>query len=283
MAAHKFSPPAGQLPVLQYMTPGQLSIDPAYQRRLDAKTSQKLIHQIAENWDWSLCLPLVVTRRAGDRLAGGGLFVVDGQHRHAAANLRGDIQVLPCVILEGSTVEIEARLFVRLNKQRRPISKLDEFRAAIAAGDERPCEIEDALHRAGLKLAPNTNPDSWKPGELANVGGLALAWKMHGATACSFALEVLARAYPGEVLRFGGTIFPGLAGVISEDNDSADFIGELATCVAARPQADWRRAVLLYLAENPGTSPRQASIEVITEAFDEFIASAIADEMEGAA
>lgn len=232
MATRSFAPPTGQLPVLQYLTPAQLSVDPAYQRKLDATTSQKLIREIAENWDWALCLPLVVARRSADSAEGGGLFVVDGQHRHAAANLRGDIQVLPCVILEGSEREVEARLFVRLNKQRRPISKLDEFRAAIAAGDEQACEIEDALARAGLKLAANTNPDGWKPGELANVGGLIQAWKTHGGTAGAFALEVLARAYPGEVLRFGGTIFPGLAGVIAEDDNSPDFLAELVACVA---------------------------------------------------
>lgn len=283
MANRVFAPPTGQLPVLQYMTPAQLSVDPAYQRKLDGSTSQKLIREIAEHWDWSLCLPLVVARRAADTPDGGGLFVVDGQHRHAAACLRGDIQVLPCVILEGSAVEIEARLFVRLNKQRRPISKLDEFRAAIAAGDEQACEIEDALARAGLRLASNTNPDTWQPGELANVGGLTQAWKTHGGAASALALEVLARAYPGEVLRFGGTIFPGLAGVIAEDDDSTDFLADLVACVAARPQADWRRAVLLYIAEHPGTSPRQGSLEVITAAFDEFVAEQLGADLEEAA
>lgn len=277
------NPPAGQLPVLQYLTPGQLAIDPAYQRQLEARSSQKLIRAIAENWDWALCLPLVVTRRLGSAIDGAGLFVVDGQHRLAAAHLRGDIQVLPCVILEGATVELEASLFVRLNKQRRPISKLDEFRAAIAAGDEQACEIEDAVRRAGLKLAATTNPDAWKPGELANVGGLAQAWKSFGGRASANALEVLARAYPGEVLRFGGTIFPGLAGVIAEDGDSFEFTDELIRCIAERPQAEWRRAVLLYHAEHPGTSPRQASIEVVTQAFDEFIGAAVAGEMDEAA
>ncbi len=283
MATRAFAPPAGQLPVLQYMTPAQLSVDPSYQRKLDASTSQKLIREIAEHWDWSLCLPLVVARRASDSPEGGGLFVVDGQHRHAAACLRGDIQVLPCVILEGTVPDVEARLFVRLNKQRRPISKLDEFRAAIAAGDEQACEIEDALARAGLRLAANTNPDTWQPGELANVGGLAQAWRTHGGAAGALALEVLARAYPGEVLRFGGTIFPGLAGVIAEDDDSTDFVDDLVACTAARPQADWRRSVLLYHAEHPGTSPRQASLEVMTAAFDEFVAASLGADLEEAA
>lgn len=279
MATPAFAPPTGSLPVLQYMTPGQLSVDPAYQRKLDGATSQKLIREIAQNWDWSLCLPLVVARRA----EGAGLFVVDGQHRHAAAQLRGDIQVLPCVILEGSAVEVEARLFVRLNKQRRPISKLDEFRAAIAAGDERACEIEDSLARAGLKLAANTNPSSWNPGELANVGGLARAWNEHGGAASALALEVLARAFPGQVLNFGGSIFPGLAAVIAEDGAEFPFVTELIEMLASRTQADWRRAILLHQAEKPGTSPKVAAVEIIGDAFDEHLGASLGDELEEAA
>jgi hypothetical protein len=51
--------------------------------------SQALIRQIARHWDWDLCLPLVVSRRAD-----GSLYVIDGQHRLAAARIRGDIDHL---------------------------------------------------------------------------------------------------------------------------------------------------------------------------------------------
>lgn len=69
MATFALEPPRGALPVLQYLTPAQLSVDPAYQRKLDASSSEKLIREIAQRWDWSLCLPLVVARRSG---VGGG-------------------------------------------------------------------------------------------------------------------------------------------------------------------------------------------------------------------
>jgi len=211
--------------------------------------------------------------------------VVDGQHRFAAACRRGDIQVLPCVILEGTDLELEAQTFVRLNKQRRPISKLDEFRASVAAGDERANEIEESLQRAGLKLAATTNPDSWKPGELANVAGLQAAWKQHGGATSALALEVLARAYPGEILRFGGTIFPAIAAVIAEDGaEIFAFFDQLVTLVASRPQADWRRAALLHQAENPGTSPKACAEEVLSDAFDEHLGEQLGeDEFEEAA
>jgi hypothetical protein len=89
----KVNPPLGSLPVLQYCSPDQLLIDESYQRSLEAANSQTLIRRIAMHWDWGLCQPLFVARRAD-----GSLYVVDGQHRLEAAKLRGDIWQLPCVV-----------------------------------------------------------------------------------------------------------------------------------------------------------------------------------------
>lgn len=70
------APAKGSLPVLQYLTPGQLQVDASYQRSIENGQSRSLIARIAKDWNWDLCQVLVVSRR-GDQ----GLFVVDGQHR----------------------------------------------------------------------------------------------------------------------------------------------------------------------------------------------------------
>jgi hypothetical protein len=89
----KVNPQVGQRPTLEFRRLCDLKIDPSYQRSIEIGTSQTLIRRIAMFWDWSLCQPLAVARRAD-----GALMVVDGQHRLAAARLRGDIYDLPCVI-----------------------------------------------------------------------------------------------------------------------------------------------------------------------------------------
>lgn len=91
----KVNPPLGRMPVLQFCAPGELDIDPAYQRDVTNGSSLTLIRRLAQHWNWDLCQPLVVARRAG-----GGLFVIDGQHRLEAARLRGDIPQLPCVVVD---------------------------------------------------------------------------------------------------------------------------------------------------------------------------------------
>ena len=121
------APAKGSLPVLQYLTPGQLQVDASYQRSIENGQSRSLIARIAKDWNWDLCQVLVVSRR-GDQ----GLFVVDGQHRLQAAKMRGDIGQLPCVVATYASAQEEAAIFAQLNRQRTPLKALDIFKAALA-------------------------------------------------------------------------------------------------------------------------------------------------------
>ena len=237
--------PRGRLPALQFCLPEQLEVDPSYQRSIENPESQALIAQIAMGWHWGRAQLLTVSRRDGR------LFVVDGQHRLAAAKLRGDIQQLPCLVEEFADVAEEAALFNDLNDRRRPVSALDKFRAAVVAGDPDCIAIGAAMERAGLVLAPHTNPLFWDPGQLANIGGIRSAWKSHGAAATELALTVLADAFKGQVLSYAGTIFPGLVAVCA--GDGAGVIGDAAlsrliAALGARTQEDWRKAALSEMA-----------------------------------
>ena len=148
----KVNPPLGMMPALQYAPPSILQVDQSYQRSLENKSSQTLIRKIAQYWNWDLCQPLVVARRHG-----GSLFVIDGQHRLEAAKLRGDIQQLPCVIVEYASSADEAASFVHLNQQRRPLSTVDVFKAAVASLDPEAVALSDAMADAGLTLAALEN------------------------------------------------------------------------------------------------------------------------------
>ena len=97
--------PLGNPPTLEWVALDRLLVDDSYQRRADDGRSKVLIGQIARGWDWRLYQPLSVSRRAG-----GELFVVDGQHRLAAARMRGDIPHLPVVILIVLVASLEGAL-----------------------------------------------------------------------------------------------------------------------------------------------------------------------------
>lgn len=272
----------GTLPILQWAMLEQLQIDPEYQRSIDNSPSQALIRKIAQHWDWSLCLPLVASRRPGV----SELYVIDGQHRLAAAVMRRDIAQLPCVVLDMANKADEAAAFVHLNQQRRPLNKLDIFKAAVASGDTESKAIVAAMNEAGLSIAPHSNYTAWKPGQVSNIGGIEAAWRQHGPTRTRAALSVMARGLDGQVLRYAGSIFPGVAALcasltvkrdplIWKDGDEAGMVVEL---IRANSQEEWRRLIAVARAENLGLRFAQASAKAIGDAWTELLAALAGDD-----
>ena len=270
----KVNAPAGFRPSLENCRIGDLQIDESYQRSIDNESSKALIRKIAVFWDWSLFQPLTVARR-GD----GTLWVVDGQHRLAAARLRHDLYDLPCIVTRYDSASDEAASFVAMNMQRRALSALDLFRAAVAAGDGSAREITEMLDRAGLTLAPHQNYISWKPLMISNIGGIRQAHRKHGAKVAQAALLALARAFPTEVLRYGGTIFAALVEVLAELTTEPGFDFELFVEVLnGAPHSTWASEINV-LAAKRGMRRPAAGLEVFREAYSE---AAGCDEAEAA-
>lgn len=249
----KVNPQLGRMPSLQFCRPDELRIDPAYQRDIANGASQSLVRKIAMYWNWDLCQPLVVARRTDfiDRL-----FVIDGQHRLEAARQRRDIEQLPCVILNFESVADEAASFVHLNQQRRPLTKLDVFKAAVASGDTEANAIVAAMTDAGLSIAPHQNYISWKPGMVANIGGMENAWRSHGAKVAETAMRALAQGFLGQVLRYAGTIFPGVVAVCADEIGERGVFEEarferFLTTLGRRSQQEWRAEIARIRAEEP--------------------------------
>lgn len=236
----KVNPPLGSPPTLEWRAVGELQIDSDYQRSILTGSSQTLIRRIAQFWDWGLCQPLAIARRAD-----GSLMVVDGQHRLEASRLRRDILHLPCVITSYATAGDEAAAFVALNQQRRPLSAIDLFRAAVAADDDAALAITRLLTENGLSLAPHSNYISWKPGMLSNIGGIQGCFRTHGETITGKALEALSRGFQGQVLRFAGSIFPGIHGFIVEQVRQGNAVDRtrLAAAVSMFTQQQWRTRI----------------------------------------
>lgn len=264
----KVNPALGRMPVLQFLAPAELAIDATYQRSIESAESKTLIRKIAQHWNWDLCLPLVVSRRRTD--AGEAYFVIDGQHRLEAARLRRDIAQLPCMVKEYGNAADEAASFVHLNQQRRPLGTLDLFKAALASEDPEACAIMAAMREAGLSLAAHQNYISWKPGQLAIIGGIQRSWRREGAKVTAEALKLLGTAFPDTVQRYAGTIWPGLVAVCAEEmrGGKAFDPGRFATLsgkLGAKGQDDLRKLVLARCALNPELGRSAASIQLIGE------------------
>lgn len=184
-------PQNGAPPSLEFVSVDRLEVDPAYQRATDGPHSQKIIVGMVKCWDWSLCQPLVVSRRPDGRM-----MILDGQHRHAGAKRRGDIAHLPCVVLAGIDVPGEAKTFVNLNTKRQRLSQADVFNGMLAAGDENAKETAEMIAAAGWRIVRSSSTDAWKPGDLHCAPMLADQRRIVGDVPVRSALQILRRAYP---------------------------------------------------------------------------------------
>lgn len=211
-----FAPVKGAPPSVEYVGVGELHVDETYQRSTDNGASRALIASIAAGWDWRLCMPLVVSRRAE------GNYVIDGQHRLEAAKRRGDIAHLPCCLARYDGPADEARLFVTANRARRAINRLDDFHAALTAADTEALEVKRLIEEAGLSVARSTSSTAWKPGEVAFIGNVASKRRKHGNAIVSAALTNMAEAFPNEVLTHGGSIFGAIVSIMATPPEGFD-------------------------------------------------------------
>ncbi|MYL97925.1 ParB N-terminal domain-containing protein [Novosphingobium sp. FGD1] len=209
--------PLGDPPTIEWIKVDRLSIDAVYQRSTDNDASRRLIASIAANFDWRLCAPLVVSRRPD-----GTLSVIDGQHRTVAAKMRGDIPHMPCCVFNYSSPEEEARMFISANRARKPMNRLDDFHAALAAADEDALEINRLVTEAGLTITRNTSSSAWKPGEIAFTASIASTLRKHGEQIVSAALTNIAEAFPGQKVVHSGSIFLGIVKMLTSPPEGFD-------------------------------------------------------------
>lgn len=208
--SRRFAPPKGMPPSIEMRHPGELRIDDSYQRSIDTGPSRSLIGRIAHEWDWRMCMPLVVSRRDD------GFYVIDGQHRLAAAKMRADIPFLPCCVATYGSVAEEAAMFVKMNRARRAMNRLDDFHAAQAGGDDGALAVTALIEAAGFFVSRRTGSASWAPGEVAFTSAIAKARRRHGEAIVAEALALIADAFPGQRLVVGSSIFTSIIAVLTD-------------------------------------------------------------------
>lgn len=279
-----YPPPKGRRPMIEWIPPAELTMDVSYQRSTDNDASRRLIASIAQNFDWRLCTPLVVSRRPD-----GTFAVIDGQHRLLAARLRG-MDDLPCCVFQYDSAEEEAKMFVAANRSRKAMNRLDDFHAALAAGDSEAHQVRQIVEDAGLTIARNTASASWKPGEIAFTASIASTLRKHGATVVKLALVNIAEAFPDQKVVHSGSIFLGLVKVLANQPEGFDpdrlfrallkYDAETwGSFVVGLKGGDTRAAAirdaLMMAYEEEGPDPEALTVELITE--DEEAAEAPAE------
>jgi len=173
-----------------YIKKGDLKIDPAYQRQLNT-SRRKLIQR---DWSWVACGVLIVGRRDD-----GYYYVIDGQHRLAAALSRSDIQSLPCMVFTSGSRQSEAKGFVSTNTVRQAIRVFDKFKAKLVAKDPQAMKINALTKAQGIVISRSINKsENRKTFRLACISKVEKAFKRLGEEKFLCLLEFLKRLYSDE-------------------------------------------------------------------------------------
>ena len=196
------APMSGKIGTVMDVPPQEIRVSAEYQREV-------LIghcHDIAAKWDWRKYQPITVSMRPD-----GSLWCVDGQHRLTAAQLRGDISQLPCWVIEMSGPEEEAQYWVSLNKDRRRVKPMDEFRAYAVAKNPAQEWLHSFLQGRGLTLTGKTNT---LPTECSAVSTCLTRLRcknpLDGQRAIVEVFNVLQSAWGGQNKVYSGRVVAGM-------------------------------------------------------------------------
>jgi hypothetical protein len=171
---------------LVWIDKNRLHVDESYQRD---ETPAK-IKAIAAAWSWVACGAIIVGWREGV------YWVIDGQHRVAAARRHAAIRELPCLVFQTADAKTEARGFLDANTLRKPITSMDRFKSLIAVDDPAALLVRGLLGEHGYTATNATNPGT----RTVKCVTLLLYWAREDPALLTRTFPLIVEAAGGEVI-----------------------------------------------------------------------------------
>jgi hypothetical protein len=127
-----------------------LKVDRCYQRPL----VKSRVERYAKDWSDVAAHVITVSQRED------GHYVIDGNHRVNGKKKREPQSTIPCRVYRFGSLMDEARTFVKLNSNRKPVSSASNVRALYTAGDDDAKFVYDLVYSAGWEPAEKcSSPD----------------------------------------------------------------------------------------------------------------------------
>lgn len=127
---------------LEELHVGEFMTDHQVQRQLNEKRVEEMAADFRPD-----SMGLVTASRRMD----GRLYLLDGQHRVAAARMARYDDPIACRVFHDLTVEEEAGLFLTLNHTR-AVSSIERFKVRVTLGDRAAININNILRAYGLHV-----------------------------------------------------------------------------------------------------------------------------------
>ena len=258
--------PAAQL---QWLPIASLVVDETYQRPL-AQQGERTVRSIIAKFDWRMFAPVVVSP-----IPGGLYAIVDGQHRTTAAAACGHEQV-PCAVIMADRQQ-QAVAFGAINGVVTKVSRHQQHKAAIAAGDPMALRILEVTKAAGVRvLFANKQASDMKPGETLALTVIKKAIEVHGDAVAARALKAIV-ASAGEL---GGYLrAPIIAAVVAVLADHLDWTDDRRLASAFEQidlEESWRKSNGAAAARRGVVAGDVLQAEIISHLFRTYGARAAA-------
>jgi Family of unknown function (DUF6551) len=154
--------PRKELEIVQI---AELQVDRSYQRDLN----QNLVEKILRDWQMIATDAITVSRRTD-----GSLWIVNGQHRAAAAALANETEMI-AFVYEGLTVAEEAALRLKANNNRQDTAQ-ERFHGQLTSGNEESL----AILRLAEEFGSTVNRSPNKHSGINCVSALEMVFRLDG-------------------------------------------------------------------------------------------------------
>jgi hypothetical protein len=198
-----------------------LKIDPQAQRTLNEKRAQGIADNLVPNAVGSI---VVSERKGGDK------YIVDGQHRKRAIELRG-IDELIAEVHRGLNQREEATLFLIKNRESSKPNPLDQYKVGLTAGLPLYVDTEKVLQKHGLEMG------STSANAIGAIAGTLKITDKYGAEVLDRTLTVAEAAWGRHGSTWDGMLLGGIGQFLGR-HEMVDDDDELARKIAKKGSAE---------------------------------------------
>jgi hypothetical protein len=170
------------------------------QRPYDANWSKK----IAEDFDPDKFDPLIVTKPNGQ----GIYHIIEGQHRRHALEMfdkvNGGNAQAPCRVVADADPARAAEIWLGVNKGRKSVSAVHEFKVAVVAKREPETAINKIVRQVGYRISSTKAENG-----ISAVTALKIVYNRHDAVTLKCVLEALRFIWGSDPKAVSGSMIKG--------------------------------------------------------------------------
>lgn len=201
--------------------PGNLKVDPLYQRELN----QKKVDKIVAEWNYDLVNEPKVSQRQD-----GNYFIFNGQHTIAAHMAHEGMNTpIMCKVYHGVSWEEEKELFIAQNGISSDPTTWEKLRALFNAGDKDVRDMVEGAAQAGVQVQFKTQGDAFA--RCIAVSAIMSMYKALPRKDYVTALQLIAACWGGQKESYTAGFIKGMTSLFKKYNGQFK-ITEMRKCLA---------------------------------------------------